>query len=151
MRITAPPAWILLARLQNISLIFHANQKTQFCYSNCSLVQFLRCLNKFDLTQDYLLCMGGSVWVDLIELVRHKHARSHKSFFTSPGRPTPLWAPHNHTHSLNKGSLGALNDYTKCIHKPILLHIQFSITPPMICIIILSLLDLQWNDSNSCW
>ena len=70
-------------------------------------------LEKFDLTQDYLLCMGGSVWVDLIELVRHKHARSHKSFFTSPGRPTPLWAPHNHTHSLNKGSLGALNDYTK--------------------------------------
>ena len=84
-------------------------------------------VNSFHPTQVYLLFMRLSVWVDLIELVRHKHERSHKSFFTSPGRPTPLWAPHNHTHSLNKGSLGALNDYTKCIHKPILWQIQFSI------------------------
>ena len=38
--------------------------------------------------------------------------------------------PHNHTHSPNKGSLGAFNDHTKCIRKSIvvnMLQIQFSI------------------------
>ena len=38
--------------------------------------------------------------------------------------------PHNHTDSPNKGSLGAFNDYTQCIHKSIvvnMLQIQFSI------------------------
>ena len=62
-------------------------------------------VNSFHPTQVYLLFMRLSVWVDLIELVRHKHERSHKSFFTNRGGsaaqadPAHNRSPHNHTHS----------------------------------------------------
>ena len=62
-------------------------------------------VNSFHPTQVYLLFMRLSVWVDLIELVRHKHERSHKSFFTNRGGsaaqadPAHNRSPHNHAHS----------------------------------------------------